>query len=303
VNRPPAQPAAPLPAVPPQQIRRIQILSRRLVTSIFAGEYQSVFKGRGIEFQEVREYLPGDDVRAIDWNVTARMGRPFVKRFVEERELTVLFLLDVSASSRFGTAGELKSRLFAEICGVLAFAAQRTNDKVGLILFSDRIERFVPPKKGSRHVLRLIRDALALVPAGQGTDIPLAIDFLQRVVKHPAVVFLLSDFHAPPCASTLAAAARRHDLVAITATDPAERELPPVGLVRLVDAESGAGRLVDTRSPAVQRAYRERAAALRAQRRSQLAAAGIDLVEVADAGSCLRDLLAFFRLRERRRRR
>jgi uncharacterized protein (DUF58 family) len=219
-----------------KKIRRLQIVTNRVVSDVFAGEYLSVFKGRGMEFNEVREYQPGDEERDIDWNVTARMGRPFVKKFVEERELTVMLLVDASASSRFGTRDRFKSELAAELCAVLAFSAIRNKDRVGLVIFTDRIEKFVPPGKGSRHVLRVIREVLYFRPQGRGTDISLALDYLNRVIRRRSVVFLVSDFLAAGFERALRVSARRHDLVALLVRDPREEELPPAGLVRLEDA-------------------------------------------------------------------
>lgn len=282
------------------QIRRLHLLSSRMATSIFAGDYRSVFRGRGIEFEELREYLPGDDVRSIDWNVTARLGAPHVRRFVEEREMTVVILLDVSPSLSFGTGETLKSRTAAEVAALLAGAALRNNDKVGLLLFTDRIELYLPPRKGSRHLFRMIREALCLKPAGRGTDIAGALEYLQRVVKRSATLFLISDCAAPEFSAPLRRAAARHDLVAVALTDPAELDLPDAGLMLLEDPETGATSLVDTADPEVRHRYRGNGAALVAARRALFRSAGVDCVEMAPGGSPFRTLAGFFRQRERR---
>ena len=208
-----------------KNIRRIQITTSRMVTDVFAGHYQSVFKGRGMEFDEVRQYQPGDDIRSIDWNVTARLGDPFVKKFVEERELTVMFLVDISLSAYFGTVRRLKKQLAAEICSLLALSAIRSNDKAGLIVFTDGIEKFVPARKGLRHVLRIIREVLYANPHGRGTNIPLALEYFNRVCKHRSVVFIISDFYTPDFKPPLSIMNKKHDLIALSINDPAEIEL------------------------------------------------------------------------------
>ncbi|MBZ0269690.1 DUF58 domain-containing protein, partial [bacterium] len=242
-----------------EAVKAIEIRSRSLVNDVFAGEYQSVFKGRGMEFAEVREYMPGDDIRSIDWNVTARTGVAHIKKFAEEREQTVMFLVDASHSLDFGTVRRMKGEIAAEIAAVLAFSAIRNHDKVGAIIFTDRIELFIPPKKGKKHVLRVIREMLFFEPQGKGTDVGLALEYLSRVVRRKAVVFLLSDFVSADYTRPLRVANRRHDLVSITITDPAEDDLPPVGLLHLVDAETGEARIVDSGD----RATRERFRAVR----------------------------------------
>jgi uncharacterized protein (DUF58 family) len=286
-----------------KQIRRIQMVSSRMATSIFAGEYQSVFKGKGIEFEELREYQPGDDVRTIDWNVTARSSRPFVRQFVEERELTVVIMLDISTSLSFGTQQQLKSRTAAEVCALLAGVALKNNDKVGLLLFTDRIERYIPPRKGNRHLFRMIREALFLKPVGTGTDIAGALEFLNRIMKRSAVVFLISDFYAPGFSTTLMMAQARHDVVAVAMTDPAEIDLPPVGLIKLDDAESGEGRLVDTSDAEVRRRYQLNGMVMRDERKRLLRSTGADFVEIVTDTSYLQTLVGFFRRRGRRLRR
>jgi uncharacterized protein (DUF58 family) len=286
-----------------RQIRRLQLRARRAVEDLLGGEYHSVFKGMGIAFEEVREYQPGDDIRTIDWNVTARMGHPFIKRFVEERELTVMLLVDCSGSQQFGTRLQQKREVAAELAAVLAFSAISNNDRVGLIACTDRVERFVPPRKGTRHVLRLIRDVLFFQPEHQGTSLREGLEYLNRVLHRRAIVFLLSDFLDRDFERLLKRTGRRHDLIAIRLTDPREEELPAVGLLELEDAETGAHVLVDTNSQPVREGYalaaRQRREALRQLARS----ARIDLVEVATDGSHLDALIRFFRLRERRLRR
>lgn len=240
-----------------RQIRFIQIFTNRAVNDILAGEYQSVFKGSGMEFDEVREYLPGDDVRTIDWNVTARTGHPFVKRYVEERELTVVLMVDVSASGLFGSVAKRKSEVAAELCALLAFSAIKNNDKVGLLLFSDRIERFIPPRKGATHVLRIIREVLGAQPIATGTDIGQALDYLGRVMHKRGVVFLISDFLSSEFQKPLGLMSRRHDLIAISIIDRRELTIPALGLIELRDAESGMSRMVDTSDKAFQTRYQE----------------------------------------------
>jgi uncharacterized protein (DUF58 family) len=286
-----------------RQIRRLQLKARRAVEDLLGGEYHSVFKGSGIAFEEVREYLPGDDIRTIDWNVTARMGHPFIKRFIEERELTVLLVVDCSASNQFGTGLQQKREVAAELAAVLAFSAISNNDRVGLVQFTDRVEHFVPPRKGTRHVLRLIRDVLFYQPQYRGTSLRAGLDYLNRVLHRRSIVFLLSDFLDKDYESAFKRTGRRHDLVAVRITDPREEVLPAIGLLELEDAETGARRLLDTNHPQVRQAYAS-AAALRHQTLRQIArSASIDLIEVATDGSHLDALIRFFRLRERRLRR
>lgn len=295
--------APPIPADLLKRIRRIEIRSRRLVNTLFLGEYHAVFKGRGIEFADVREYEPGDDVRAIDWNVTARMGAPYIKKYIEERELTVMLLVDVSASEEFGSAIQTKRELAAEVGALLAFSAIRANDKVGLIAFTDRIERYVPPKKGARHVLRVIRELLYLKPRGRGTSIRTGVEFLGRVLARRGVVFLISDFHDSGYETTLRPTARRHDLTAITISDPRELDLPAAGLVEVEDAETGDHVLVDTSNPRLRAAYTARAIAARDERRRLLAGMGIGRVELTTSESYVEPLSAYFRRRAGRSRR
>jgi uncharacterized protein (DUF58 family) len=284
-------------------IRRIEIRTRHLVNDSFAGEYQAIFKGRGMEFDEVRQYQPGDEVRTIDWNVTARMGAPFVKRYVEERELTVMLAFDASASGQFGTASRFKRELAAELGAVLAFAAISNNDKVGLLAFTDRVELHIPSRKGRRHVLRLIRDLLAFEPAGRGTDIALALDRLNRVLKRRAIIFLISDFLAHEYERALSVTNRRHDLVAVTLTDPRETAWPAVGLVALEDAETGATAWVDSGDPGWREAFRRQATARQAAREAAFTQAQVDRIEVTVGEDYVGPLLGFFETRARRLRR
>ena len=284
-----------------RQVRRLEIRARRLVADRFLGQYHSVFRGRGLEFSEVRAYQPGDDVRIIDWNVTARMGTPYVKEFVEERELTVLLAVDVSASQRFGTAERRKEELAVELCALLAFAAVANQDRVGLLAFSDRVEAFVPPRKGSRHALRLVRDLLSLRPTRRGTDISAATSYLQRSLRRRAIVFLISDFLDEGYAKALRYATRRHDVIALMLTDPRELALPPVGLIEVEDAETGERLFLDANDPAARSRFAEQAARAQQERRRALTAAGVDIVEMSTAGDYARPLLAFFQMRARRR--
>jgi uncharacterized protein (DUF58 family) len=292
--------------LPPEllrHIRHIEIRSRRTVNDVLAGQYESVFRGAGIAFEEVREYQPGDDVRTIDWNVTARMGHPFVKRYREEREQTVVLLVDTSGSQSFGTVARWKNEIAAELCALLAFSAVKNNDKVGVILFSDHVEHFVAAAKGTSHVLRLIRDVLYFQPAGRGTDIATALGYLSRVTHRRAIVFLFSDFLTTGYERSLRIAARRHEVVAVRLVDPRERELPPVALVDLEDAETGEHLTVDTGSRAFRQAYAQRAAA-RAQEFARVCRkANVDAIEVRTDARYVDPLVRFFRQRESRSRR
>jgi uncharacterized protein (DUF58 family) len=284
-----------------RQVRRLEIRARRLVADRLLGQYRSVFRGRGLEFSEVREYQPGDDVRAIDWNVTARMGSPYVKKYVEERELTIVLAVDASASQRFGSGEATKQEIAAEVAGVLAFAAVENNDRVGMLAFTDRIERYVTPDKGSRHVLRLVRDLLSLETAGRGTDIAMAARYLDRVVRRRAVVFLLSDFIDSGYEAPLRTLARRHDVIAITVGDPREAALPAVGMLEAEDAETGERVLLDAGDPRVVASFARQAAGANDARRRQLGALGLDVVELATDRPYASPLLAFFHARARRR--
>jgi uncharacterized protein (DUF58 family) len=283
-----------------RQIRRIHIRTRRLVDGVFAGEYHSVFKGRGMEFADVREYVPGDDVRTIDWNVTARLGHPYVKRYVEERELTVMLLVDLSASGRFGSVARLKTEIATELCALLALSAIRNNDKVGLILFTDRIECFVPPQKGRNRALRVIREMLHFAPARRGTDLALALDYLHRVSRRRSVAFLLSDFLASGYERALRLARQRHDVIPVCISDRREASLPNLGLIALQDLETGQPILIDTGSAAVRNRYREQRGAAVAARQRLFLGLGVDPIEVRTDEPYVRPLLRFFRQREKR---
>ncbi len=285
-----------------RKVRRIEIRTRHRVNDVFAGRYHSVFKGRGMEFDEVRAYQPGDDVRAIDWNVTARLGHPFIKKFVEERELTVMLLADVSASHRFGSRVQLKKDLVAEMAAVLAFAAVRNNDRVGLILFAEDVEVFVPPAKGSTHVLRLVREALTHEPRRPGTRVGPAVEFLNRVTPRRTVAFLISDFIFPreETPRVLRVTARRHDLIALRVSDRREQAWPRAGVVRWRDPESGVARLLDTSDPRVRRALTRAHAAWTGALRDALRAIRVDLIEVETGEAFERAFLRFFQARERR---
>ncbi|MBN3037888.1 MAG: DUF58 domain-containing protein [Candidatus Omnitrophica bacterium] len=283
-----------------RNIKKIQITTSRMVTDVFAGKYQSVFKGTGMEFYEVREYLPGDEIRAIDWNVTARMGHPYVKKFVEERELTVMLVLDASMSCRFGSVKQLKNQLAAELCSVLAFSAIQNNDKVGLIIFTDRIEKFVPPRKGLRHVLRVIREALYYQPQGKGTDIALALEYLNRVTKRKAISFIISDFFAPDYLKRLSVTNKRHDIIAVTITDPREIEIPDIGIVQLRDAETGKNILVDTSDKVFRKRYSEDARNRMNNREKMFLSSNVDRIDIRTNVPYMRELIKFFRARERK---
>lgn len=288
-----------------KKVRRIEITTSRLVTDVFAGQYHSVFKGRGLEFDEVREYFPGDDVRTIDWNVTARTGKAHIKKFVEERELTVMLLVDVSRSCQFSTVNELKSKLAAEIAALLAFSAIRNNDKIGLIIFTDKIEKFVPPVKGTKNVLRLIREILFYQPQHSATDMVAALEYLNKVVTRKSVAFLISDFFEPGesgrLKKALAIANRRHDVIAVTLNDLRERELPDCGLVLLEDAETGRTTLVDTSSAKVREDYQRRSEARIKSRQRMFDSVGMDHIPIATHDSYSDEIVKFFLKRRRRK--
>ena len=283
-----------------RQVRRLELRTRRLVDSQFAGDYRSLFKGQGMEFAEVREYQPGDEVRTIDWNVSARMGRPFVKRYVEERELTVMLALDISGSSQFGTGARFKSELSTELAAVLALSAVRNNDQVGLLCFTDRVEHAVPPRKGRRHALRLLRDLMTIKPVGTRTDFGVALERLGRLLPHRSVVFVCSDFVGDNLERPLSHLAQRHDVIALTMEDPAELVLPDVGMARLVDPETREMVDVDTSDPAVRAWFASQIAAEQAARQKLFARLGIDEVLVRTDTGYVEPLLEFFRARARR---
>ena len=292
--------------VPPEILRQVKLLelrTRGLVNSLFTGEYRSVFKGQGMEFAEVREYQPGDEVRSIDWNVTARMGKPFVKRYIEERELTVMLAVDLSGSERFGTRARFKSELASELAAVLAMSAIRNNDRVGAVLFTDRIEHVVPPRKGRRHALRLMRDLLVFEPVGKGTDLAAALEYAGKMLKHKAVIFVVSDFQADNLEQPLKLLAQRHDVVAVTVDDPSEQDLPDIGQARFVDPETGATIDVDTSDVRVRARFAETVAEELNARRRLLRRLAIDEVPVRTDGGVVDPLIKFFRARETRSRR
>ncbi len=291
-----------IPADVLQQVRRLHLRARRAVRTLLGGEYHSVFKGSGLIFDEVREYRPGDDVRTIDWNVTARTGEPFVKRFIEERELTVFLLADVSASLQFSSSARTLRVVAAEIAALIAFSAASNNDRVGLIAFSGQIERHVPPLKGTRHVLRVLRDILFLEPQHPGTQLRLGLEWLNQVQRRRAIVVLLSDFHDVGYETAFQWAGRRHDLIAVRLTDPRLAELPSVGVVRVQDAETGKQQEIDTAAPEVRRRYAELARQRSEMLRRLCGKANVDLVEVSTDGRHFEALLRFFHLRERCRR-
>lgn len=284
-----------------KHVRQIHIRTRRLVNDVFAGEYHSAFKGHGMEFAEVREYAPGDDIRSIDWNVTARTGQPYVKQYVEERELTVMLLVDLSASGQFGTVGKLKTEIATELCAVLAMSAITNHDKVGLILFTDQIEQFIPPQKGKHHVLRVIREALYFQPQRRGTDLSLGLEYLHRVSRRRTVCFLVSDFLADGYETALRIAHRRHDIIPISITDQREHELPNLGFIQLRDLETGEIALVDTGSARVRRAYQQRRDDAVAARQRLFQTLGLDTIDVRTDEPYIAPLMRFFRQRERRR--
>jgi len=291
-----------------QKVRQLEIRTRQMVTDSLAGNYQSVFKGSGMNFDEVREYLPGDEIRSIDWNVTARTGSPHVKKFVEERELTIMLMIDISASGDFGSVERSKRELMAELGSIIAFSAVRNNDKVGLILFSDFIELYIPPNKGRSHILRLIREILYYRPRGKKTDLGLPVDFVVNVCKRKAVTFLISDFclsgdfdeQLDALKTKLMICNRRHDLISVIVTDPREHELPDCGCITVEDAETGAQVELNTSNPAVRKQWAH-GAQTRAQRLNRmLGSAGIDRLELGTDRSYLEPLLAFFGARKRR---
>jgi uncharacterized protein (DUF58 family) len=288
-----------------EKILRIDIVTNRLVTNVFAGAYHSVFKGRGMEFDEVREYQPGDDIRSIDWNVTARTGFAHVKKYVEERELTVMILVDASASVHFASTNQMKNKLAAEIAAVLAFAAIRNNDKVGLLMFTDQPELFIPPKKGKSHVLRVIREILYFRPRARSTDLPKVLEYLTKVIRRKSAVFVISDFLAPnadyaPLHKALRIANQHHDLIAITLTDPREVNLPDCGLIELMDAETGEKRVIDTSSGRLRQIWHRKAMSLIKYRSRLFDGVGIDHIDISTDVPYTKALVSFFAKRRHR---
>ena len=287
-----------------RQVRRVELRTRGLVTSRFSGEYHSVFKGQGIEFVEVREYLPGDDVRTIDWNVSARTGGVFVKKYVEERELTVLLLVDLSGSQRWGTRARFKSEMVVEAAATLAMSAVRNSDRVGLLVFTDRVELFVPPRKGRRHVLRILRDLLAFQPRGRGTDLAASLSYAARLLRSRSIVFVVSDFVVGNALADVdrafTAAAARHDVIPVVLTDPADMELPDAGLLRMRDPETGEELLVDTSGDELRDRYRAAVTQERLALRRLFRRLGMEEIELATDQPTSNAVLSFFRRRERR---
>lgn len=283
-----------------KKVRKIEIRTKGLVNQIFSGEYHSVFKGRGMVFNEVREYQPGDDVRLIDWNVSARFNHPFVKVFEEERELTVMLLVDVSGSGEFGTVHQLKKDVAIELCAVLAFSALQNNDKVGVILFSDTIEKFIPPKKGRTHILRIIRELLEFQPMRRGTDIAEGLRYLTSAINKRSIAFLISDLIGENYEAALKIAAKKHDLIAVHLYDPRETSLTPTGLMRVFDAETGEARWIDTSSLLVRSSYEQWWRTQQEQRKRLFRRSGVDAVEIRIDQSYVQPLMNFFRAREKR---
>lgn len=284
-----------------KKVRYIQLHTRRAVNDLLAGEYTSAFKGTGMEFEEVREYEPGDDVKSIDWNVTARQGKPFIKRFREERERTIIFAVDLSASGRFGTADITKNELSAELCAMLALSAVKSNDKVGMAIFTDRVERFIPPAKGSANALRLVREILAFTPQGVKTSIENTIDYLGRILRRRAIVFLISDFQDEGYLDKLAAFARKHEVVAMTIADPAEIQLPNVGLLHFQDPETGEDILIDSASAHVRKEFETAALKQQQHLKDTLKNVGIDQILLQTHQDYAKKLITFFKTREHRR--
>ncbi len=285
-----------------KKIRHIEIRTRRLVNDSFAGEYHSIFKGRGMEFDEVRPYTPGDEIRSIDWNVTARMGHPYVKRYVEERELTVMLLVDASASGDFASEGKFKRELAAELAAVLSFAATTNKDKVGLMIFTDQIELYIPPRKGRKHVLRLIRELLAFEPQSNGTNIKLALDKINQILKRRSIIFLVSDFLDQPQSyrRPLYITNRKHDVIAVDLNDPLEANIAKVGLLALEDAESGQIVWVDTKDPVWRKNFARQNAQFEDAKRKVFAGAAIDRIEINTNQDYVKALTLFFQNRARR---
>ena len=289
--------------IPPElikKIRQIEIYTSRMVDASFAGQYESVFKGRGMAFDEVREYTPGDDIRTIDWNVTARTGKPYIKRFVEEREMTVVFAVDLSASGDFGTVNKAKNELAAEFCAVMAFAAAKNNDKVGLLIFTDQIELYIPPKKGVSHMLRLIRELLYFKMPKRQTNISQALDYLAKVIRKRATVFLVSDFIETDFKKPLSLLNKRHDVIAVSVRDRAEIVMPSVGLIELADAETGEIILVDTSSRQFRNKYSSTCTERFDDLKNMLRTINVDCISISTDKPYIQDLVRFFHLRHRR---
>ncbi len=283
-----------------KKVKRLEITTRAMVNDVFSGEYHSVFKGRGIAFSEVREYQIGDDIRTIDWNVTARTGQPFVKVFDEERELTVMLMVDASSSGEFGTFERMKGEIAVEICALLAFSAIKNNDKVGLIIFTDKVEKFVPARKGKTHVLRVLRELLYFKPEDKKTDISGALDYLNRVTRRKSVVFLVSDFISEDFEKSLRVANRRHDVVAINMVDPRELELPKAGFIQLEDAETGEQIMLDTSSAEVRMQFESKTRDAMLARDRLFKSMNVDYINIFTDQSYAEPLMRFFRMRAKR---
>ena len=282
-----------------QKVRRIEIRTRSIVESVLSGEYHSVFKGRGMEFSEVRTYTAGDDIRTIDWNVTARMGEPFIKKYVEERELTVMLVVDASSSGSFGSIKQFKDEIAVELCALLAFSAIKNNDRVGLIIFTSEVEKYIPPKKGKNHVLRVIRELLYFRPSKKGTNIAEAFGFLNKVLTKKSVVFCISDFIADGFEPALQVASRRHDLIAVPVIDPRELDLPDIGLVEFEDPETGESVLIDTRDKKARDLFKTMAGKRVDSLRKFFLKNGIDEIPVSTESDYVESLVKFFKKREK----
>jgi uncharacterized protein (DUF58 family) len=284
-----------------KKVRKIEIKTKGLSNHIFAGEYQTAFKGKGMAFSEVREYQPGDDVRSIDWNVTARYNAPFVKVFEEEREMTVMLLIDVSASGNFGTQDQFKRELATELSAILAFSAIKNNDKVGVIFFTDKVEQFIPPKKGKSHILRIIREVLAFQPTGKGTNIAVALEYFNSVIKKRSICFILSDFMSKEFDRPLKIASKKHDLVALRIHDTREDTLPNVGLVPMQDTETEKMIFVDTSSKKVRDNFAKNRLQVTEKLRKLFPASGVDLIDITTGTDYVKPLINFFKTRGSRR--
>ena len=283
-----------------QKIRAIQIKTSHMVTELMAGEYVSAFKGRGMEFNAVREYVPGDDVRLIDWNVTARMDQPFIKEYIEERELNVMLMVDVSSSGEFGSTGKFKNEISAEVASILAFAAIRNNDKIGLIVFSNKIEHYIPPKKGKAHVWNIIRTILNYQPEGRLTDLNIPLEYLLKIQKRKCIAFLISDFQATNYETNVKLAGQKHDLVAISISDPRERNLPKIGLINLRDSESGETLLIDTDDREMTKLLTSYEREKRGKFKKLFRSIGVDTIEIDTDGSLVEPIIRYFKIREKR---
>ena len=283
-----------------QKIRAIQIKTSHMVTELMAGEYVSAFKGRGMEFNAVREYTPGDDVRLIDWNVTARMDQPFIKEYIEERELNVMLMVDVSSSGEFGSTGKFKNEISAEVASILAFAAIRNNDKIGLIVFSNKVEHYIPPKKGKAHVWNIIRTILNYQPEGRLTDLNTPLEYLLKIQKRKCIAFLISDFQATNYETNVKLARQKHDLVAISISDPRERDLPKIGLINLRDSESGETLLIDTDNREMTKLLTAYEFEKRDRFKKLFRSMGVDTIEIDTAGSLVEPIIRYFKVREKR---